>query len=302
MSATLLQPVSTPLERALADTAASLLLADTAEVPRNLRSDIDSAVAPWLAAEWFLADFSKFFGDDPAALIEAGLPWLHQRGTPAAVARALGWIGLDVTLEEDGARLQIDPGIVIRPDQLDDIIQLVTASIPAHVWFYRMYHGYDIRPFYLDRSRLDSAALDDDSGVWVSGVKLSFGTRAVTAIPQDPEPPIAAVAHRLYSSRIHEDNSWRLDAWELDSEILLDAASGVISSHTGYLPDDPDQAPTAWMDSNSSMLQPIDADIPVAGLQNRSASGSVADPVRGWTGGWTGPWREPIPSRTTFED
>lgn len=302
MSATLLPPSSTPLELALADIAASMLLsASTAEVPRNLRTDIDAAVTPWLAAEWFLADFSKFF-DDPAALIAGGLPWLHERGTAAAVKRALGWIGLTVTLEEDGARLQIDPGMIIDHDQLADIIHLVTASIPAHVWFYRMYHGYDLRPLRLDASRLDDALLDDDSGVWRDGVKLSFGTRAVTAIPQAPEPSTAAVAHRLYSSRIHEDNSWRLDAWELDSEILLDAASGIISSHTDYLPDDPDQDPTAWMDSNSSILQAIDADIPVAGMKNRNASGSVADPVRGWTGGWTGTWREPIPSRSTFED
>lgn len=301
MSATLLPPVSTPLERALADTAASLLLAATAEVPRNLRSDMDSAVAPWLAAEWFLSDFSKFFGNN-TALIEAGLPWLHGRGTAAAVKRALSWIDLTVTLEEDGARLQIDPGTIIDHDQLADIIHLVRASIPAHVWFYRMYHGYDLRPLRLDVSRLDEALFDDDSGVWVSGVKLSFGTYWVSAIPPEAESTTAAVAYRLYSSSLHEDNSWRLDAWELDSEILLDAASGIISSHTDYLPDDPDQAPTAWMDSNSSMLQPIDADIPVAGLKNRNASGSVADPVRGWTGGWAGTWREPIPSRTTFED
>lgn len=173
--AQLLPSNSTALERAIANTAPRTLLDALADAPRRLKSTPPDAVVPWLAAEWGLADFTAYFAS-ARALIEAGLPWLQLRGTAAAVKLALSWIGLQAMLEEDGTRLQLDPGTAQAPDNLAAIRHLVEASIPAHVQLYRLYHGYDRRVLRASTGdRWSDAFLSDDSGVWVNGIKLSFG-------------------------------------------------------------------------------------------------------------------------------
>jgi hypothetical protein len=171
----LLPPNAMPLERSIADTAPRQRLDSLAEAPRQLKSAPPAAVVPWLAAEWFLADFIGYF-PDTRALVAAGLPWLKVRGTAAAVKQALAWIGMHSSLEEDGARLQLDPGSASAPENLAAIKQLVGASIPAHVQLYRLHHGYDRRVLHgSSGERWSEAFLSDDSGVWIDGVKLSFG-------------------------------------------------------------------------------------------------------------------------------
>lgn len=295
----MLPPNSTALERAIADTAPRRVLNALADAPRRLKSDPPDAVVPWLASEWFLADFIGYFAD-AKELLAAGLPWLHERGTAAAVKRALGWIGLTVTLEEDGARLQIDPGTIIDHDRLTAVIHLVNASIPAHVGFYRMYHGYDLRPLRLDASRLGDALLDDDSGVWRDGVKLSFGTRTA-AVLSGADDPLRSSLTRIYSTRVWEDNSWRLDAWSLDSEILIDAASGSVSQQSVALAGDVDGMVAHGYQRAAAVTLAADTGPALSAMQIALRSATLADPIRRWTGPWTGPWREVIPSRIVFE-
>lgn len=196
----MLPPNATPLERAMADTAPRQLLDVLADAPLRLKSAPSDAVIPWLASEWFLSDFIGYF-PDARALLAAGLPWLRVRGTAAAVKKALSWIGMTATLEEDGARLQLDPGNPFAPDNLAAIKHLVGASIPAHVQFYRMYHGYDRRVLHASTGdRWSDAFLSDDSGVWIDGVKLSFGrTKRLEA--ERPETVCAMRLYRLHTSR-----------------------------------------------------------------------------------------------------
>ncbi|MCL2345244.1 MAG: phage tail protein, partial [Desulfobulbus sp.] len=163
----LLPPNRTPLETAIADTAPRLILDDLADTHRLLKFYPPDSILPWLASEWFLSGFVKYF-PDLRDLIDAGLPWLLERGTAASVKRALSWIGLDVTLEEDGPRLQMDTGRALTPDKLADLVYLVLASIPAHVDLYRLYHDYDLRPIGLSMlAALDDGLLSDDSGIWL---------------------------------------------------------------------------------------------------------------------------------------
>lgn len=174
-NAALLPLNRTPLESALANAASRSVCDRLADSPAGVRHQPAPAFVPWLAAEWRLAPFARYFSD-PQALLAQGLPWLRQRGSAAAVTRALSWIGLDAAVEDGDARLQLDPGTVQAPSRLADVRRLVEASAPAHVRLYRLYHGYDLRRMALSGpAAMDAGMLSDDSGVWMDGVKLSFG-------------------------------------------------------------------------------------------------------------------------------
>ena len=297
-AARLLPSNSTALERALARTAPRPGLDALADAPAGLRTRRPPGFAPWQAAEWQLAEFAPYFGST-GELIEQGLPWLRQRGSAASVKRALSWIGYQAALEQQGPWLQIDPGTAQAQPQLTAIRHLVGQSLPAHARFYRMYHGYDLRPVQLDFSRLDQSLLDDDSGVYVDGVKLSFGTRAAAAMaPEDPAISYGTLS--TYSTRVWDDNSWRLDAFQLDSEVLVDVVGGMVSQQ-GYAlaPEAEEDAIVTGYDGYINVMPVQDE----ASSNARSDGAAIAMPIeaRTWTGRWAGAWREPIPTRTTFE-
>lgn len=194
----LLPPNATPLERALVDVAPRPLLDELADAPGTLKSNPPAVVLPWLAAQYRLAEFAGFF-PDTQSLLDAGLPWLKVRGTAAAVKQALSWIGMQGLLEEDGALLQIDPGSPEAPANLAAILQLVAASVPAHVRLYRLYHGYDVRMAIASGgSRFSECLWSDDSGVWAGGVKLSFGRRREALVVAQRIPP-ASSRRRVFS-------------------------------------------------------------------------------------------------------
>ncbi|MCL2829425.1 MAG: phage tail protein [Betaproteobacteria bacterium] len=215
--ARLLPQNSTPMERALAVSVQPPWLDAMAGFPSGVKFSRPAGFAPWVASEWWLADFAQYF-DDAESLIEAGLPWLKKRGTAAAVKEALRWIGLkNASLECAGAVLQIDPGAIVSMEEVAAIRQLVAASIPAHVYFRRMTHGYDIRPLGFDRrAKLDAALWDDDSGVWIDGIKLSFGDRHLS-IAEAPRP--RSVLSRACRTRAlsHRNAEGQWDGWTFDS-------------------------------------------------------------------------------------
>lgn len=292
--AVLLPPNATELEQRTAE-ANRFALDDAVDLLGGFKSDAPPAdFAAWLAAEWFLADFARYF-PTTAALIQSGLPWLRQRGTAAAVGRALSWIDLAAAIEEDGARLHLDPGTAAAPVQLHDILHLVTRSIPAHVRFYRMFHGYDLRHFRLDRSRLEDGLLDDDSGVIVSGVKLSFGTHSAAALPDDLDEPVADAAWRIYSVRVWDDDSWHLDAWRLDSEIQLDAAGRVVFQVAAALDEPADPGPIGVMRWAIAAAELPDEELAIVCTRTDHIAAALPVPdLHAWSGAWAGTWRTPV--------
>jgi hypothetical protein len=217
----LLPPNATPFERAIADLAPRLELDELAESPRGVKWNPPDAYLPWLASEWFLSGFVKYF-PTLRDLIDHGLPWLMERGTAAAVKEALSWIGIEVArVEEDGAYLQLDTGRVIAPDELHDLVYLVLQSIPAHVDLYRLYHDYDLRMIRTDEpERLDDGLLEDDSGVWVNvdgkDIKLSFALRFKRRIYAN-EHRVLSNAVESYMMRARYSDRWLLDHSELDT-------------------------------------------------------------------------------------
>lgn len=241
-AARLLPSSSTPLEKALARTAPRGALDSLADAPARVRSRRDGALAPWLAAEWQLAEFAPYFAST-GELIDAGLPWLRQRGTAAAVKRALSWIGFDTELELDGPLLHLNPGDVHAQRKLADVVHLARRSLPAHVQLYRMVHGHDLRPLRLDQSRLDGALLEDDSGVTIDGIKLSFGEvrRGLGGAP-DGRPATARGATRI-GVAAYEDRAI-LDTWLLDSVLMTDGRFMMGQLVTGIATDTAAQPPT----------------------------------------------------------
>src|SRR5256885_9108417 len=62
----------------------------------------------------------------------------------------------------------LDLGRIIGDAELASVAHVVRASLPAHVRFYRVFHGHDLRPLRLDHGPgLDAGMLDNDSGTWI---------------------------------------------------------------------------------------------------------------------------------------
>lgn len=301
-ASTLQPPSSTRLERSLSRVAHPPALDVAGESPRYIRTSPTPEFAPFIAAEFFLSSFAKYFST-ANELIDAGLPWLRQRGTAAAVKRALLWVQIEGLLEEDGARLHIDPGTHNIFHLLPDIKNLVEKSIPAHVHFYRMYHQWDIRHARLDRSNHDQCQWDDDSGALINGIKISFGQR-ITGVLADHRQPITSVRTDACAATIRRDQSW-WDSWILDSEIQLDLFGGIGELLSLLVPPKPpllvsyritgERKPTPVYVARAR--QPITC----SATEQQAAQLPYRIYKRQWTKHWEGPWRVKINYHMTEE-
>jgi len=147
---------------------------------------LNITVSPWLVLEYGLGPIADYF-DAVEDLIDIGRAWQRIRGTPAALALALGWIDYHATYLEDRARrrrrwhlYQVGMGELPGPDEvkrLTDAEYLAGLSDPARSEMFRGYHGYDVRGLTFGNSRFGAALIGDSSGVRLDGgsVKWSHG-------------------------------------------------------------------------------------------------------------------------------
>lgn len=299
----LLPPQSTPLERAIVDSAPRWNVA--AGAFGNLDVIRPETFKPWLAAEWELAKFAQYFASTDA-LLAAALPWLFERGSAASVRRVLGWLGYDqVTIEEDGSYLHINLGRDASAGEMERIRHVVEASLPAHMRFYRLFFKLDQRPIRLDHGpALAWGLLDNDSGVPAAGIKASFGARH-TAFAG---PRMLLAIARGYTERRTVQLSYAdralLDAWALDSQILLDTYGGLSELYAGDVPRA--HAPGAPERANGEGLI---ATVPWDGAEpqfcaQQHYTALLAAPVfprRKWRGPWVGKWRPCIELKRSEE-
>ena len=292
---TLLPPQSTPLERALDQTFPQWdALADAFTVPSVGEPE---QFAPWLAAEYELAQFAPYF-PTTAELIEQGLQWLFTRGTAASVVRALGWVGFaGAEVDEDGAYLHINLGRPATAEEMARVAHVVRASLPAHVHFYRVFNPLnDVRRIVLDRAPgMDTGMLDGDSGVMgPDGVKLSFGERSGATLPAAPADALPAVSTHQRVGLIRYDDMPVLDAWRLDSHVLMGVSGGVMelfrSTTTAHTPGGGALATAEARTSVAAWLAP--APVPAGGAAHISTAPEPISPPRRWGGPWAGPWRQ----------
>lgn len=308
---TILPPQRTDLERAI-DEAVPQWDALVAQLePAAVRDN--SSFQPWLAMQWQVAQFAQYF-QSTDALLTAALPWLFERGNAASVRRALGWLGYDqaVVIEEDGALLHIDLGRLVQEWELAAVAHVVRASLPLHVRFWRVYHGWDLRPIRLDAGPgLDAALLDNDSGIAVDAtpyglpVKLSQGASTRTADDGPSVGQVQAMHLMQVTTVVTYDDRIVLDAWRLDSELLVDASLGatlVVSSLSNApVHGVPLVVPRAEVVITDS---PSQAPAPIA-LQRATTAGASPRPnddSRTWQGRWDDtPWR-PFFETKTYEE
>lgn len=299
----LLPPQATPLERAAVQIAPNW--EDLASAGANVEAKRPPEFAPWLAAEWALAPFSDLF-PTTEALIEAGLPWLFERGSAASVRRVLGWLGFeaDVQIEEDEAYLHIGLGRIATPEELKRLALAVRASLPAHMHFYRVFFAEDLRPIRLDHGpALDAGLLDDDSGVWVDDVKVSFADVRGGTIEAPSTAPIgqAITAHR--TALLSYDDGMLLDAWHLDSVLLVDSYGGLQQLFSGECPAPQLGTPSRVDGIASTFLAAWEAPAPAGGKAAERVERLPVPvlPPRSWHGPWAGPWRPFIELKRTEE-
>lgn len=288
-------PGSTALESAV-DTTFPRGWDAIAACAEPLATARDEHLLPWVAEQWQITQFAPYFPSTSELLAQA-VPWLMERGSAASVRRALGWIGYSgVTLDEAGAWLHIDVGRALAPADIAAIVHVVSASLPAHVRFWRIYHGYDARPIVLDRGpQLDAGMLDGYSGVMgASGVVESFGIRAGATLPalQAGKPAAAATQVRVGLSRY--DDMPVLDVWRLDSRVLAGVSGGVmeLASTTSNAPQ-PGGGVRVRI-SSVAQASPWAAPAPASArtVDRMGAAAPAVHPPRSWGGPWGGPWRQ----------
>lgn len=305
----ILPPASTALERAVDESMPRGwgALADTVE-PASLANH--PAMLPWVAQQWQLGQFDRYF-PTTRALLDAGLPWLRERGSAAAVRRALAWIGYTrVVLEEDGARLHINPGREVTNADLARMAHVVRASIPLHVAFYRVFYRYDLRLLRWDsRPTWDAALWDNHSGTPVDvgdGGPPIIGSqgRFSTSLAQAPQlVPVRLATHVHQASRMRRPDSMRLDMWRWDGATQHTMAWGqwllTAAVLPAYLRLQPHATPA---EARAATATPRPA--AVINAEHGHTLGAVSPrmtPPRKWSGRWDGrPWRAPsIRSKTT---
>lgn len=307
----ILPPQSTALERAIDQTQPQWENIIAAMEPASVRAN--PSLQPWLAMQWQVAQFVRYFADTDA-LLTAALPWLFERGSAASVRRALGWLGYDqaVVIEEDGPLLHIDLGRPIKEWELAAVAHVIRASLPLHVCFWRAHHGYDLRPLRLDGAAgLDADLLDNDSGIpvdvapWGHSVKLSQGQRRTTGSTAAPTTGVQAAQWLHITTVLTYNDRIVLDAWSLDSALLIDASLGatlVVSSiSTAPQPGQALVVPRAEAFITTSAWQ-----APAASTCQHAHTASHTpqphDNQRSWQGSWNAqPWRAHFETHTYEE-
>lgn len=140
---------------------------------------------PYLIYEYGLGELTPYV-PNLYELIDEGIDWQRVRGTPAAVALALAWVGYAGTIEEPAIRRKrwnlFQLAMDRRRDDESDLIRIegvAQLSVPVRSVFWRGFNGYDIRALDYAHNRWSETLWGSYSGVRVQPgtAKWSYGRR-----------------------------------------------------------------------------------------------------------------------------
>ncbi|MBB4042011.1 hypothetical protein GGR34_003696 [Microvirga flocculans] len=149
---------------------------------------------PFLVYEYGLGELTPYV-PNLYELIEEGIDWQRVRGTRAAVAKALGWLGYAAGIEEFSVSrqhwnyFQLALTSIVEGDANLHRIEGVTGlSVPLRSVFWRAFAGYDVRAMEYGRGRWGSKLWGSYSGRRVAPgqAKWSFGRRTDIAHAMQP--------------------------------------------------------------------------------------------------------------------
>lgn len=179
-------------------------LGTAADAIARFKSVPNDPLLPFLIWEYGLGEVQPYLLE-PRRVIREGLLWQRLRGTPAALRMALGWIGLQPSLEEDGvgdnwATYQLGLPQIADAATVRRVAHLARLSQPARCRLWRIYTDvFDRRPIVLSNGPvLSDGWLSFYSGVPVEGepgedVLVSFGARhRAQAQVWQPDPACAS--------------------------------------------------------------------------------------------------------------
>ncbi|MFC5760522.1 phage tail protein [Rhizobium sp. GCM10022189] len=177
--------LETTIEASLGDRWEDIGAAVTAIRTAKLVSP-PSSFLPWLVLEYGLGELTPFVPNLYNLVVDReGVKWQRIRGTPASVAKGLGFVGYSATLEDawygrafwNSTQLRF-PALPAADDpDLSRIEGITQLSLPKRSILRRGVYQYDAQAIELDRSRLDDGMLERESGVAVTsaGTLWSFG-------------------------------------------------------------------------------------------------------------------------------
>jgi hypothetical protein len=296
---TILPPNATQLERSF-DAAVPQWDAIAAQVePVELRQN--DSMLPWMVAHWQLSQFDRYFAD-PRELLANGLPWLRERGSAVAVKRAMGWLGYEgVKIEEEGARLHINPGREVTTADMRQIAHVVRASIPLHVQFYRVFYNLDLRMLRWDsRKGWDSALWDSHSGTPVDlgdGTEV-IGSQGSTKSTMAPAPllaPVQAAGAQCSAGVARRPDTMRWDAWRWDSSVQQMPSAAGIAMLAGIAPAYIQLQALSATAEGMATLAPSERGMAsgAGALLGSSMAPYRFNDSRTWVGGWdASPWQQ----------
>ncbi|MFD2676081.1 phage tail protein [Camelimonas lactis] len=142
------------------------------------------SLLPWLVLDYGLSELTPYV-PNLYDLIEQGPRWQRLRGTPAAVAMGLGWVGYAAAIEHfpwyrahwNWNHLALTR---VRDSEADlpAIEGITQLSLPLRSVMWRGFSGYDVRAMEYSRHRWSQSRYSSHSGVRIGGqAKWSFGRR-----------------------------------------------------------------------------------------------------------------------------
>jgi hypothetical protein len=182
---------------------------------------------PFIAYEYGLGEISSYFNDYPT-LIDEGIHWQRVRGTPAAIERAMSWIGYDETVLEDDkrkrrmwVRWQQQMGKVPTAAEEDPLLYdaeyLGNKSDPARSYFYRGFQTYDVRALEWGNKSWGNFIWGDSSGVRMPNGKTKWSHgQAYSAAGTASDPLKAALGVDFIDG---DELPWGAIPWDTDGLI-----------------------------------------------------------------------------------